>query len=205
MAFLVLSNLMIAGTGRLHACVRYVAFQGILIGFLPLLLANHSITNLRIVFLAALSIVLRGVVYPWVLRRTLRSMNVRQEIDPFVGYGISLIIVICLISISFWLSSRFTSGFASNLSIAVALSTILTGLFIIIGRKLALNQILGYITLENGIYILGLTLVQEIPMLVELSVLMDAFVAVLVMSVATYQINKEFDHIDIRQLDSLKG
>jgi hydrogenase-4 component E len=79
------------------------------------------------------------------------------------------------------------------------------GLFLIVSRKLALNQVLGYLVMENGIYVLGLALVKEIPVLVEMGVLMDAFVAVFVMSIATWHISREFDHIDVDQLDSLKG
>jgi hydrogenase-4 component E len=86
-----------------------------------------------------------------------------------------------------------------------ALMTFFTGLFLIIARKKALTQCLGYIILENGIYIIGVASVVEIPMLVELGVLLDASVAVLVMGVAIYHINREFDHIETDRLDTLKG
>ena len=64
---------------------------------------------------------------------------------------------------------------------------------------------LGYLTLENGIYTFGLAIVSGIPMLVELGVLMDLFVAIFVMGIAIYRISREFDHIDAAQLTSLKG
>ena len=79
------------------------------------------------------------------------------------------------------------------------------GLFLIVSRKKAISQVLGYLVMENGIYVLGIWMVVEVPMLVELGVLLDAFVAVFVMGIATYQIRREFDHIDVDQLDSLKG
>jgi hydrogenase-4 membrane subunit HyfE len=59
--------------------------------------------------------------------------------------------------------------------------------------------------MENGIYVLGLALVREIPALVEMGVLLDAFVAVFVMSIVTHHISRQFDHIDADQMDSLKG
>ena len=86
-----------------------------------------------------------------------------------------------------------------------ALTTFFTGLFLIIARKNALSQCLGYIILENGIYAIGIVSVVEMSVLVELGILLDASVAVLVMGVAIFHINRQFDHIDTDQLDTLKG
>ena len=87
---------------------------------------------------------------------------------------------------------------------AVALSTILIGLFLIISRRTALMQVVGYLVLENGIYIFGVALAQEEPFLVEMGILLDVFVAVFVMGIAIFHISREFDHIDVDQLTSLK-
>ena len=87
-----------------------------------------------------------------------------------------------------------------------ALFTILVGLFLIVSRRKALNQVLGYLVLENGIYAFGVAPgAASVPLLVELGVLLDVFVAVFVMGIAIYHINREFDHIDADQLDRLKG
>jgi hydrogenase-4 component E len=80
-----------------------------------------------------------------------------------------------------------------------------TGLFLIIARRKALTQCIGYIVFENGIYAFGVAAAGEIPMLVELGLLLDAFVAVFVMGIAIYHIKQEFDHIDATELSSLKG
>jgi len=93
---------------------------------------------------------------------------------------------------------------SSNLIISVAFFTVATGLFLIVARRTAVNQVIGYIVMENGIYILGLGIVRDIPILIELGVLMDVFVAVFVMGIAIYRINREFDHIDADRLNALK-
>ena len=85
------------------------------------------------------------------------------------------------------------------------LATLLIGLFVIVSRRKAITQVLGYIVVENGIYALGVALVGDVPLLVELGVLLDVFVAVFIMSIAAYHISREFDHIDVDQLDRLKG
>jgi len=89
--------------------------------------------------------------------------------------------------------------------VPVALFMIFVGLFVIISRRKAISQILGYIILENGTYAFGMAVLRETPMLVELGILLDAFVAVFVMGVAIYHINREFEHMDADLLDTLKG
>ena len=82
---------------------------------------------------------------------------------------------------------------------------VFVGLFVIVSRKKAISQILGYLVMENGMYVFGVVILREMPLLVDLAVLLDAFAAVLVMGVAVYHINRAFDHMDVDQLDTLKG
>jgi hydrogenase-4 component E len=93
----------------------------------------------------------------------------------------------------------------SPLTVPVGLATMLIGLFVIVSRRKAITQVLGYIVVENGIYAVGVALVGGVPLLVELGVLLDVFVAVFIMSIAAYHISREFDHIDVDQLDRLRG
>jgi len=87
----------------------------------------------------------------------------------------------------------------------VAIMTVFTGLFILMSRKKAITQVLGYIIMENGIYLMGLALVGEMPLLIETGILLDIFVAVFIMGIAVFHINREFDHIDVNELNRLKG
>jgi hydrogenase-4 component E len=75
---------------------------------------------------------------------------------------------------------------------------------VIVSRKKALSQVMGYLVLENGIYLFGITLGREAPLLVEMGVSLDVFVAVFVMGIIIFHISREFDHIDVDQLASLK-
>ena len=206
MVGLVLSNLLLLASSRLRAWVRIVAAQGLALGLLPIL-AEPGEWPLRVILLAAASIGLRGVVFPWLLNRALRDANVRREVEPYVGYTLSLLFGVAGLGAALWIESRIrlADPAFSRLAGAVAVFTMLVGLFLIITRKKAISQVLGYLVMENGIYILGISLVTKVPMLVELGVLLDAFVAVFVMSIATYHISREFDHIDVDQLSALKG
>ena len=205
MIALILTNLALLGSGRLGAWVRVVAAQGIMLGLLPLL-AGHGASVYRIAILIVGGMVIRGMVFPYLLWRMLYSADVRREVEPFVGYTFSLLYGIFAVAVSIWFSSRLglVRPALSLLTGPVAIFTILVGLFLVMSRKKAISQVLGYLVIENGIYVLGIWMVVEIPMLVELGVLLDAFVAVFVMGIATYHIRREFDHIDVDQLDSLK-
>jgi hydrogenase-4 component E len=140
------------------------------------------------------------------LSRVLQESGVHREVEPVVGYIGSLLLGMLTLAVSFWLSARLPlpRPAISVLVVPVALFTTLAGLFLIVTRRTALTQVLGYLVLENGIYVFGVSLAQDTPMLVELGVLLDVFVAVFVMGIAIFHINREFDHIDTEQLTSLR-
>jgi hydrogenase-4 component E len=203
---LFLANLAMLGLSELGACVRMVAFQGILLGLFTLIVRADVLT-VRLVCLGVFSIGLKGLVFPFLLLRGIREAGVRREVEPFVGYAASIMAGLAMLAVSLWIAARFhVSGPAiSSFVIPVALSTVFTGLFLVISRRKALNQVIGYLVFENGIYMFGIAVVGEIPLLVEFGVLLDVFVAVFVMGIAIHRINREFDHIDADQLSSLKG
>ncbi|PJB83091.1 MAG: hydrogenase, partial [Acidobacteria bacterium CG_4_9_14_3_um_filter_49_7] len=92
----------------------------------------------------------------------------------------------------------------SHFLLPSALFSLMTGLLIIVSRRKALTQVIGYLTMENGVYLFGAALAIEEPLLVEMGVLLDVFVAVFIMGITIYQINSEFDHIDTDRLSELK-
>jgi hydrogenase-4 component E len=205
MIFLVLTNLALLGLSRLGTCIRIVAVQGIVLGFLPLILTNWNM-ELHLIFFSAAMIGLKGIVFPWLLTRTMRDIKAQREIEPFIGYGSSIVLGTVILVICMWLGSRLPLPFTvvSKLVVPVAFFTIMSGLFLIISRKKAITQVLGYLVMENGIYSFGVALVENQPVLVELGILLDVFVAVFVMGITMFHINREFDHIDTDQLSKLK-
>jgi len=206
LVLVVLTNLKLLGSSRLGASIRVVALQGMVLGLLPVL-AHLQNLSVHFMLLAVGTIVLKGVVFPWLLFRAVREAEVAREIEPYVGYVASLVAGVLALGVSFWMCTRLTmpEDIASSWLAPVALFSIFAGLFLIVARKRALNQVLGFLVLENGIYTFGVGIVAETPALVELGVLLDVFVAVFVMGIAVYHINREFDHIETDRLDRLKG
>ncbi len=204
LVLVVLSNLSLLAGSRLIACIRRTAFQGAVLGVLTLLLEEDLGATKTIVLVAA-TIGFKTLLFPWLLQRAVREVDIKREIEPFVGYSTSLVIGIAMLGISFWLSSRLPlpATAVGSLIVPVGLFGILCGLFLIVSRRKALTQVLGYVVVENGIYVLGVPLVHT-PFLVELGVLLDAFVAVFIMGITIHQMQREFDHIDADRLSTLK-
>jgi hydrogenase-4 component E len=205
LVLLAVSGLLLLGSSRLYRCIRIVAFQGVLLGVLALAVEPDE-TSLRTLLLALAVVTLKGIAFPWLLSRVLREADVRREVDPFVGYIVSMLLGVAALAVSFSLSARMPLPATpiSSLIAPVALFTTLTGLFLIVTRRKALTQVLAYLVFENGIYIFGVGLVHGTPMVVELGILLDVFVAVFVMGIAVFHINREFDHIDTERLTTLR-
>jgi len=201
---LILTTFWLLGSSRLASCIRICAIQGVATGLLGVVGGGITI---RVAAISLAIIVLKGLTFPWLLSRALRESNTSHEVQPFVGYVASLLIGVLVLAFSFWADSRLPSlaHGASRLVVPVAFALLIAGLFLIVARKTAVNQVIGYLVMENGIYTFGFGVVREIPALVELGVLMDVFVAVFVMGIAIYRINRTFDHIDSDQLTLLKG
>ncbi len=204
LVLLSLTNLYLLGLSRLGACIQATAIQGLLLGLLTVVEAD--VLSIHALALAIGSTALKAIVFPRLLFRALREAEVRHEVDPYVGFNLSILAGVLALGASLWLGHRLPLpvGVTTPLVVPAALFTLLTGLFLIVCRKNALNQVVGYLVLENGIYVFGVTIVNDQPLLVELGVLLDVFVAVFVMGITMFQINRTFDHIDTHKLSTLK-
>ena len=205
LVLVVLTNLKLLASSRLGASIRVVALQGMVLGLLPLLAPAHAL-SVRFVALAAGSMVLKGWVFPWLLFRALREADITREVEPYVGYVTSLLVGVLALAVSFWLGGRLSLEAAggSSLLVPVALFAIFAGLFLIISRKRAVNQVLGFLVLENGVFVFGAGVAPQTSLLVEAGVLLDVFVGVFVMGIAIFHIHREFDTIETDRLSALK-
>jgi hydrogenase-4 component E len=206
MLLLILTSLLQLGSSRLAVGIRTVAYQGAVLAFLPFLL-NPGRLTIHTFLLAVGVLGLRSVGFPALLFRALRDANVRREVEPFVGHTTSLVAGVLALIVSLWIASRVrpTLPTASSLLVPTSLFLLLVGLLLIVTRRKAITQVVGYLVIENGLYVFGMAIAVELPWLVELGILLDAFVAVFLMGISVYHISQEFDHIDVDQLSTLKG
>jgi hydrogenase-4 component E len=203
LVFILLSCFRLLGASRIGAAIRVAAFQGIGVSILPLF--AHAHTG-RALVIAVISMALKGVVFPFLLIRALERTEISREMRPFVGQTGSILIGLMTLTGAFALSSKLPSPHASisPLLLPASLFALASGFILLTGRRLAVSQVLGFIVLENGVFLFGLGVMGKTSMLVEAGVLLDLFVAVFVMGIMIFHISNEFNHIETDQLDKLK-
>jgi len=140
------------------------------------------------------------------LQRALRDAAIRREIEPYVGYVTSIILGAVATGVAILFADRLPLApqHRGSLLVPASLATVLTGFLILTTRKKAITQVVGYLVLENGIFIMGLTLHDALPSLVEVGVLLDLLVAIFVIGIVINHIRREFASLDVAQLDTLK-
>ena len=204
----ILLNLCMLASSRLATCIRLFAFQSLLLALLPLggEVALGESPSLHAYLVTGGAIGLKVILIPYVLMRILRSGEVHKEVEPFIGFTGSVLMGALTVVASFAMSSRLSlpAPPISDLILPAALSTIFIGLLTLVTRVKAITQVIGYLVLENGIFVFGLMLLRQTPLLVELGILLDLFVGVFIMAIIVYHIRREFDHIDTHHLDGLE-
>ena len=199
-----LLNFVALGASQLRTVIHAVALQGVLLG--ATIVVAHNTVTVWVIVMAAAAISLKGVVIPRMLFHAIREVAIRREVEPIIGFIASLLLggVGTALAVLFSKTLPIAHEHIGSLVVPAALSTVLTGFLILTTRVKAISQVVGYLVLENGIFIFGLLLVEAMPFLVEIGVLLDLFVAIFVMGIIIYQISQEFSTVSTRKLSALK-
>lgn len=197
-------NLFALGTSRLLAVIHTVALQGALLGILPLLVHEHL--AIPVVLIAAATIALKGVVIPLIMIRALRDAQIRREVEPLVGFLSSIILgaLATAFALLFVGQLPLIDEHKNALIAPASFATLLTGFILLITRFKAISQVVGYLVLENGIFIFGMLLLEAMPLVVEMGVLLDLVVGIFVISIIVNKINRTYSSMDTRRLVTLK-
>lgn len=178
-----------------------------LLGLLPLFIHTGRSLTLQPVLIATATCTIKGLILPKMLLRAMSEVWIKREIEPLVGYSLSILLGLLALGVSALLG--FTMPLPgtgdSPLLLPVSIFTILVGLFLIMTRRKALTQVIGYLVFENGIFVFGVSLIAEQPLLVEMGILLDLLVGVFIMGVIVFHIQREFDDIDVYVFDSEEG
>ncbi len=199
-------DLFLAAASRLLHCIRLVALQGFLVGILPLAVWEwSSLPHGELAAAAIVNVGIKAFVLPGLLARTMRSAHVCRELEPLVGYPLSVLIALLIMGGTFFFCRglELTAHSVSLLSVPVAFATVLIGLFLIVARRKAITQTIGFLVFENGITVFGSGMTLEYGLVVELGILLDVLVLVFIMGIAVFQISREFEHIDSDRLNKL--
>lgn len=204
LVLVLLLNFFVLGTSRIHAVINAAALQGAVLGVLALLM--HGGHDVRPMVIAAATVSVKGLLIPAMLRRAMREADIRRDVEPFIDFMPSLLVcaVTTGLSVVFARTLPLSPAHQGSLLVPAALATVLAGFIVLATRRKAITQVAGYLILENGVFIMGMTLLDAIPFFVEAGVLLDLLVGIFVMGIIIHHINREFSSLDTTRLSNLK-
>jgi hydrogenase-4 component E len=199
----ILINFFTLGSARLVACVRAVAIQGALLALLPL--ATFGPTG-HALLLGIGALAFKGILIPWLLVRAIREVRIRREMEPYIGFVATLVLGALVTSGAFLFADFLPLAHEHHdgLFVPTALATMFSGFLLLTTRRKAVTQVLGYLILENGIFVFAVLLSEAIPLMVEAGILLDLLVGVFVMGIVLNHINREFSTVNTKRLTALK-
>jgi len=190
---------------RLEGQVRAFALQSFVLAFLSVLIAIYT-DSFQLFGVGVALVIVKVVVIPRVLNRAVAKIGISRVAAPYLGTAPALIVCVLLAIIAFYVMTPIASSnpLPTADAMPLALAGVLIGFFIMVDRRRAVTQILGFLMLENGIFLLALLTTYGVPFIVEMGVFLDVLVAVLIMEVFVYHIKDNFDSIDVGELGKLK-
>lgn len=198
-----LINFVVLGTSRIAFAVRAVAVQGILLGVLPALIHPFSWHLVGIVCGILLA---KGAIIPWMIMNAIKKAGIKRELEPFIGYSSTLVLGAVFTALAFMFATKLPLApeHSGLIFLPASIATLLCGFLVLMSRRKAISQVIGYLVMENGIFIFGLLLANAMPVMVEAGALLDLLVGVFVMGIVINNINREFSSLDTSRLNTLR-
>lgn len=202
---LLLTSFAIVSQRRLLACVNLFALQSMFLGATAALVA--FLTGIHHIYVAAaLTVVIKAIVIPRILKRVIERLNVTRELVMNVNIPAGQLICGSLVILAFFITQPIIPlGFLlTRDSLSIALAIVLIGFFTMIARKKALTQVIGFLVMENGLFLGATAAAYGMPLIVELGVFFDVLVGGLIVGIYTHRIQDAFDSVDTSKLTALK-
>ena len=186
------------------AVIRTVSVQGILLGVAALLVHQHL--TIPVALMIVVAIVIKGLLIPSIMMRALRDAQIKREIEPLIGFLPSIILGALATAFALLIAGQLplASQHYGTLLVPTSVATVIVGFIFLVSRYKAISQVIGYLILENGIFIFSLLLIEAMPVIVEMGVMLDLFVGIFVICIIINHINQAFSSMDTRKLVSLK-
>ena len=188
---------------RLMTYIKVLAFQGVLL-FVVAFLQLQKVIPINLGLILLETIVVKAVAVPLFLVYILRRNNITREAEPFLSNFYSLIITTLIVVLTILLSSAIKDTQLDKIFFIVAMSTLFFGLYLIASRRKIITHVMGYLVIENGVFVLSLAVGNEMPMLVNLGIMLDIFASVLILGIFLNKIGDVFKDVDVDQLSNLK-
>jgi hydrogenase-4 component E len=188
---------------RMMTYINVLAFQGVLLFFVVFIqLSEIGVLNLTLILLE--TIVFKSLAVPIFLSYLLKRNNITREAEPFLPNFVSLVITTSIVVVNILIATMIEDPNLDKIFFVVALSTLFFGLYIIATRRKIITHVMGYMVIENGVFVLSLAIGNEMPILVNLGIMLDIFASVLILGIFMNKIGDVFKDVDVDQLSNLK-
>src|SRR5579863_3555827 len=203
-ALLLLLSFAMLAQRRVVNLVNLFATQGALLFAATLLLAWRTCEH-HLYLSAALTLVLKVVFLPWLLHRLIRRLQVYWDTEPLLNISGTMLVGLVVVVFAFGLAQPISAlaNNATRSAIGIAVAVILLSFLTMITRRKAMSQVVGFLSMENGLFFGAMSATYGMPMIVEFGVALDVLVAVLVLGVFFFQIREQFDSLDLHHLEAL--
>jgi hydrogenase-4 component E len=190
---------------RILSLIHYYTMQGAVLAASTAVMA-HATGQTHLYVSAGLTLALKVIVIPWILHRVIDRLNVRWDVETLINIPTTLLFGILLVIFSFNLAQPIAELSASIArgTLGIALACVLLSLMMMITRSKAVPQVIGFLSLENGLFFAATAATTGMPMVVELGIALDVLVGIFILGVFLFQIRQQFDSLDIRHLEKLK-
>ena len=190
---------------RILSLINLFAAQGFVL-FLSTTLVAALTAQKHLYVSAAVTLVLKVILLPWILHRLIRKLNVKWDVESLINIPTTMLIGILLVILAFNLAAPISqlAGTVTRSTLGIALASMLLSFMMMITRSKAVPQVIGFLSMENGVFFAATAAVYGMPMVVELGVALDVLVAALILGIFIFEIRERFDTLDTRHLEKLR-
>ena len=190
---------------RVLSLINLFALQGFVLALSTAVVA-WSTHQSHLYYSALLTLALKVLLLPWILHRLIRALNVRWDVEPLINIPATMLVGIMLVIFAFNLATPIAqiAGTITRSTLGIATASILLSFLMMITRRKAVSQVIGFLAMENGLFFAATSTTYGMPMVVELGIALDVLVATLIFGVFFFQIRETFESLDIHHLEKLK-
>ena len=190
---------------RILSLINLFAVQGLILSISTAVVAYSSHQH-HLYYSAALTLVLKVILMPWILHRLIRKLNVKWDVETLFNIPTIMLVGLALVVFAFNLAAPISqmAGTITKSTLGIAMASVLLSFLMMITRSKAVPQVVGFLAMENGLFFAATSATYGMPMVVELGIALDVLVGMFILGIFFFQIREAFDSLDLHHMEKLK-
>ncbi|MDP1680894.1 MAG: formate hydrogenlyase [Burkholderiales bacterium] len=204
-ALLLLISFAMLSQRRVLSLINLFAWQGLVLSISTLVVAMTT-QQQHLYYSAALTLVLKVIILPWILHRLIRKLNVKWDVETLINIPATMLVGIMLVIFAFNLALPITqlAGTITRSTLGIAIAIVLLSFLMMLTRRKAIPQVIGFLAMENGLFFAATSATYGMPLVVELGIALDVLVGMFILGIFFFQIREAFDSLDLKHMEKLK-